>query len=113
MKPTACLAIRVLAVVALTAGRPAAAASATCDRECLRGMMTTFLYALLEHDAGKVPIAGTVGVTRGRCRGRPSRPSIRISGLRVAPNGWALGEVTSGPAATRHAIDPISVRRAD
>ena len=63
MKTTTWLAVGLLAGIAVTAGRTASAASDTCDRECLRGTMTTFLYALLEHDASKVPVADTVRVT--------------------------------------------------
>jgi hypothetical protein len=39
------------------------ASAAACDRECLRSTMTTFLYALLEHDASGVPVANGVRVT--------------------------------------------------
>jgi hypothetical protein len=63
MKTIALLVLGVLAGLAATADRPASAAAAACDRECLRGTMTTFLYALLEHDASKVPVAATVRVT--------------------------------------------------
>jgi hypothetical protein len=35
----------------------------SCDRECLRGMVTGYLYALLRHDTGKLPLADTVRVT--------------------------------------------------
>jgi hypothetical protein len=63
MKTTTWLALGVLAGIGVTAHRTASAASDTCDRECLRSTMTTFLYALLEHDASKVPVAGTVRVT--------------------------------------------------
>jgi hypothetical protein len=52
-----------LAAIAVTVGPTAAAQSSTCDRECLRSTMTTFLYALVEHDATKVPVAGAVRVT--------------------------------------------------
>jgi len=62
MKTTTWLALGALAGMAALAGRPAAAATA-CDRECLRSTMTTFLYALLEHDASNVPVAATVRVT--------------------------------------------------
>jgi hypothetical protein len=55
----ACLAAGAVA----TAGPPAAAASAPCDRECLRSTMTTFLHALLAHDASRVPVAPTLRVT--------------------------------------------------
>jgi hypothetical protein len=57
------LAVGLLTAIAATAGRTASAQSDACDRECLRSMMTTFLYALLEHDASKVPVAGRVRVT--------------------------------------------------
>ena len=63
MKTTTWLGVGLLAGIAVTVSRAAAAQSDTCDRECLRGTITTFLYALLEHDASKVPVAGTVRVT--------------------------------------------------
>ena len=63
MKKTTWLAVGVLASIAVTVGRAASAQSNTCDRECLRSTMTTFLYALLEHDASKVPVAAKVRVT--------------------------------------------------
>jgi len=50
-------------MLAVTGDRPAAAQTASCDRECLRSTTTTFLYALLEHDASKVPVADSVRVT--------------------------------------------------
>ena len=52
-----------LGALACMAARPASAASAACDRECLRGTMTTFLYALVRHDANRVPVADKVRVT--------------------------------------------------
>jgi hypothetical protein len=52
-----------LAGLAMTASRPTSAQDAACDRECLRSTMTTFLHALLEHDASKVPVAAQVRVT--------------------------------------------------
>jgi hypothetical protein len=63
MKTTTWVVLAVLAGIVAPADRTAAAPTNTCDRECLRGMMTTFLYALLEHDASKVPVADTVRVT--------------------------------------------------
>jgi hypothetical protein len=62
MKTTTVWVLGALASLAAAADRPASAATA-CDRECLRGTMTTFLYALLEHDASKVPVAAAVRVT--------------------------------------------------
>ena len=63
MKTTTLLVLVALAGMAATADRSASAASTACDRECLRGTMTTFLYALLKHDASKVPVAEAVRVT--------------------------------------------------
>jgi hypothetical protein len=62
MKTTTWLALG-LAGIAVTAGGTASAQSNPCDRECLRSTMTTFLHALVEHDASKVPVAATVRVT--------------------------------------------------
>jgi hypothetical protein len=62
MKTTTWWILCALAGMAALSGRPAEAATA-CDRECLRSTMTSFLYALLEHDASKVPVAATVRVT--------------------------------------------------
>jgi hypothetical protein len=63
MKTTAWLALGVWAAIAVAAGGTASAQSSACDRECLRSTMTTFLHALLEHDASKVPAAETLRVT--------------------------------------------------
>jgi hypothetical protein len=62
MRTTTRLAIG-LASIAAAAGGTATAQSNTCDRECLRSTLTTFLYALIEHDASKLPVAATVRVT--------------------------------------------------
>ena len=41
----------------------AGSASAACDRECLRGTITTYLFALVKHDTGKLPLASNVRIT--------------------------------------------------
>src|SRR5450631_2102785 len=38
-------------------------ATATCDRDCLRGKVTQLLYALLKHDVSGLPVAGMLRVT--------------------------------------------------
>jgi hypothetical protein len=44
---------------------PAAAATsaASCDRECLRGMISAYLHALLRHDVASLPVAPNLRVT--------------------------------------------------
>jgi hypothetical protein len=37
--------------------------SSPCDRECLRGKVTQFLYALVKHDVSGLPVAETLRVT--------------------------------------------------
>lgn len=63
MKTTTWLAGGLLAGIAVTGNPTAAAARDSCDRECLRSTVTTFLHALLEHDASKIPVAAAVRVT--------------------------------------------------
>jgi hypothetical protein len=41
----------------------APAAAANCDRECLRGMISSYLNALVKHDTSKLPLANTVRIT--------------------------------------------------
>lgn len=52
-----------LCVVLLSSTFAASPALAACDRECLRGTLTTFLYALVKHDTSKLPLAANVRVT--------------------------------------------------
>ena len=57
------LAIGLLAGLAVAANQTASAQSSACDRECLRGTMTAFLYALVEHDPDALPVADTLRMT--------------------------------------------------
>ncbi|HET7925023.1 MAG TPA: hypothetical protein VFL30_08995 [Rhodanobacteraceae bacterium] len=63
MKTTTWLAGGLLAGIGATIAASASAQPNDCDRECLRSTVTTFLYALLEHEASKIPVAATVRVT--------------------------------------------------
>jgi len=57
-----CLVLSSSALAAKPAHAPAQAAPA-CDRECLRGKVSEVLYALVDHDAKKVPAAANLRVT--------------------------------------------------
>jgi len=57
------LALWAVGGVAIVVQQAASAAAEACDRECLRGTLTTFLYALVEHDAAKVPVAPSARIT--------------------------------------------------
>jgi hypothetical protein len=60
LSPSIALAAKPARVPANTALVPPAPA---CDRECLRGKITEVLYALVEHDIGKLAIAPNLRVT--------------------------------------------------
>jgi len=45
-----------------------AAGNIACDRDCLAGFMTTYLEALLAHDASKLPVTGNVKYTENGVR---------------------------------------------
>jgi len=45
------------------ASKPAPAPAPSCDRECLRSMVTACLYALVKHDASKLPVSDKLRVT--------------------------------------------------
>lgn len=49
------------AMAAQSAAAPSPAA--TCDRECLRGAITTYLDALVRHDTSRLPVADKVRIT--------------------------------------------------
>ncbi|MET0280537.1 MAG: hypothetical protein ABW278_05350 [Steroidobacteraceae bacterium] len=60
---TLCMAALASTAFAATPAKPVAAAAAACDRECLRGTITQVLYALVEHDTSRLPVAASLRVT--------------------------------------------------
>jgi hypothetical protein len=58
-----CLILLACASVAQAASKAASASTPSCDRECLRGMLTESLYALLKHDTSKLPLSDKVRIT--------------------------------------------------
>jgi len=58
-----CVVLLACSCAAQAASKPAAAPAPTCDRECLRGMITTYLYALVKHDTSKLPVSEKLRVT--------------------------------------------------
>jgi hypothetical protein len=50
-------------ISAATKKAPAAPPPPACDRECLRGMVTSVLFAFQKHDAGGLPLAEKVRIT--------------------------------------------------
>jgi hypothetical protein len=59
----ALLLLSMTAVASAAAARQAPAAVPACDRECLRGMVSSYLYALVRHDMSGLPVAANLRVT--------------------------------------------------
>jgi hypothetical protein len=58
-----CLILLICCSAAQAASKAAPVPVPTCDRECLRGVVTTYLYALLKHDTSKLPLSDKLRVT--------------------------------------------------
>ncbi|MBX5461532.1 MAG: hypothetical protein IRZ28_10645 [Steroidobacteraceae bacterium] len=58
-----CLILLACASAVQAASTPATAPAPSCDRECLRSMLTATLYAFLKHDTSKLPLSDNVRVT--------------------------------------------------
>ncbi len=58
-----CLILLTCSSVVQAASQCAPPAPSACDRECLRGMVTAYLYALLRHDTSRLPLGKHLRVT--------------------------------------------------
>jgi len=66
MKKLASLCLILLAAtsaVQAATKKPAAVPAPSCDRECLRSMLTSTLYSFLKHDTSKLPLDAKVRIT--------------------------------------------------
>ena len=79
--PLAFLSVAQAAPKAAPGAAPAAVAS--CDRECLRGTLTTYLYALLRHDFGKLPVSDGLRVTEDAVEKPLAKVGLRTSVTRL------------------------------
>ncbi len=57
------IALLICSCAAQAASKSAPAPAPACDRECLRSTVTAYLYALLKHDASKLPVSDKLRVT--------------------------------------------------
>src|SRR5580698_2614484 len=68
-----------LCLVLVSLSAAAATPAPSCDRECLRGTVTLYLYALLRHDTSRLPLAENVRVTEDAIE----KPLAKVSILRT------------------------------
>jgi hypothetical protein len=58
-----CLILLACAPAVHAKSKPAPARPPSCDRECLRGMLTEYLYSLVKHDTSNLPLNDKVRIT--------------------------------------------------
>ena len=58
-----CLILLACASAVQAAPKPAPAPAPSCDRECLRSLLTASLYALVKHDTSNLPLSNKVRIT--------------------------------------------------
>lgn len=58
-----CAILMASSVLAASGANAPPPTSSACDRECLRGMATQVLYALVDHDTSKLPVTADLRVT--------------------------------------------------
>jgi hypothetical protein len=82
-----CLVLLAWSTVTLSAPtatpKSAPVSASPCDRECLRGTVTAFLYALLRHDLGKLPVSDGLRVTEDAVEKPLAKVSLRTTVTRL------------------------------
>jgi hypothetical protein len=73
-----CLILLACSTAALAASKTAPGPAPSCDRECLRSLVTTYLYALLKHDTSKLPVSDKLRVTEDAAE----KPLAKVSLVR-------------------------------
>lgn len=63
MKKLTSMCLILLACASAVQAAPKPAPAPSCDRECLRGIITAYLYALVKHDTSNLPLSDNVRVT--------------------------------------------------
>ena len=74
-----CLILLACSSVAQAVSKPAPLPASSCDRECLRGMVTAYLYALLRHDTSRLPLGENLRVTEDAAE----KPLAKVGLLRT------------------------------
>jgi hypothetical protein len=78
-----CLILLACSSAAQAASKSAPAPAPSCDRECLRGTVTAYLYALLKHDASKLPVSEKLRVTEDAIEKPLAKVSLLTSVTRL------------------------------
>jgi hypothetical protein len=102
---TAIRVILLAAAISMIVGLSApAAAAASCDRECLRGIMTQYLDAVVAHDPKGLPVAKNVRFTEN-CADAKLGEGIWKTASRLTPYRMDIMDVKQGIVGTHAVIE--------
>jgi len=83
----------------------ALANGATCDRDCLGGITTQYLNALLAHDPSALPVAGNVRFTEDTVEMKLGESPLWKNATRLRPFRMDILDVRQGVAATQAIVE--------
>jgi hypothetical protein len=97
--------ILVVASISIVLGQAAPAkAASSCDRECLRGIMTKYLDAVIAHDPGKLPVAKNVRFTEN-CVDAKLGEGIWKTASKLTPYRMDIADVKEGIVGTHSVLE--------
>lgn len=100
-----CLILLTCASAVQAARKPAPAATPSCDRECLRSMLTAYLYALVKHDTSQLPVSDKVRVTEDAIEKPLAKIGLVKSVTRLRGYRQDVLDDRSGMAATSAVVE--------
>ena len=86
---------------------PQAASPSPCDRECLRGTMTAFLYALLKHDFAGLAVADNLRVTEDGVEKPLANVGLRTTVTRLRGYRQDILDERAGMAGTHVVVEEV------
>ena len=84
---------------------PASPASVTCDRDCLRGISTQYLNALVAHNPNAVPVAANVRFTEDTVESKLGESPLWKNATKLRPYRFDILDVRQGVAATQAIVE--------
>jgi hypothetical protein len=80
-------------------------ASAACDRDCLSGITTQYLNALVAHNSNAVPVAGNVRFTEDTVESKLGESPLWKNASRLRPFRFDMLDVKEGVAASQVIVE--------
>jgi hypothetical protein len=93
-----------LLLIAIAAS-PASPASAACDRDCLRGITTQYLDALVAHNPGALPLAANVRFTEDTVETKLGESPLWKNATKLRPFRFDMLDVRQGVVASQVIVE--------